>query len=147
MKFQKEHLKKDYKIIILVVLAMALYLGLGTLLFESPCPLRKISGIPCPGCGLTRACFLAVQFKFGEATQMHLFWIAVAIVLIAWVIIRYFIADENTYAKAMKILIKVIFVICILMMIYYLYRMITVFPMREPMLFDKHSLLHMLGVY
>lgn len=40
------------------------------------CPLKYLTGISCPGCGMTRACYSAVTFHFAEAFQYHPLWIA-----------------------------------------------------------------------
>ncbi|MFN4194331.1 MAG: DUF2752 domain-containing protein [Thermosynechococcus sp.] len=37
------------------------------------CPLRAISGIPCPGCGLTRSFLAIARGDFENALRMHLF--------------------------------------------------------------------------
>lgn len=40
------------------------------------CPIRWLFGIPCPGCGLTRACLSALQLDFPAAFTYHpLFWL------------------------------------------------------------------------
>lgn len=45
------------------------FLGIG-------CPIKFISGISCPGCGMTRACLSALHFDFAEAFLFHpLFWV------------------------------------------------------------------------
>lgn len=35
------------------------------------CPIRYVTGIPCLGCGMTRACASMVQGHIGEAVQYH----------------------------------------------------------------------------
>lgn len=37
------------------------------------CPLRFISGVPCPGCGLSRAVALFIQGKWQAAIEVHAF--------------------------------------------------------------------------
>ena len=40
------------------------------------CPAKKIFGIDCPGCGLTRACLSALRLDFRTAFEYHpLFWL------------------------------------------------------------------------
>ena len=41
------------------------------------CPLRIVLGMPCPGCGLTRACRFALHGNWNAAFATHpLWWIA-----------------------------------------------------------------------
>ena len=40
-------------------------------IFSIGCPLRFISGIPCPGCGMTRAVWHALQLDFISAWYYH----------------------------------------------------------------------------
>lgn len=45
------------------------------------CPIRKFTGIPCPGCGMTRAHVAMLHLDVGEAFYYHpLFWSAIPIV-------------------------------------------------------------------
>lgn len=58
-------------IVTLAVLAFAALLAMFTL----PCPILRFTGIPCPGCGMTRALISAVQLRFAYAFRMHaMFW-------------------------------------------------------------------------
>lgn len=53
--------------IVLVALAFS-FSGLG-------CPLKAATGIPCPGCGMTRAWYEALHLNFAGAIAYHpLFW-------------------------------------------------------------------------
>ena len=61
--------------------------GIALLLFlwrqlQLPCPVRSIIGIPCPGCGLTRACLAALHLDFSAAFAWHpMFWCVPALAL------------------------------------------------------------------
>ena len=48
------------------------------------CPLRALSGIPCPTCFLTRATAAALQLRLDEALHLHAFGIPLAVLLVAW---------------------------------------------------------------
>ncbi len=51
------------------VLVLCAFLG-------CPCPIREAIGVPCPGCGMSRAWLAALRFDFAEAFYYHpLFWV------------------------------------------------------------------------
>lgn len=53
------------------------------LLLRIGCPIKFLSGIPCPGCGMTRACIAALRFDFVDALYFHpLFFLAPVILLL-----------------------------------------------------------------
>lgn len=37
------------------------------------CPIKALTGIPCPGCGLSTACSLLLQGQWQESIKMHAF--------------------------------------------------------------------------
>ena len=64
--------KLHTRLLILALFCVALLcivcLGIG-------CPIRSLTGIPCPGCGLTRAWKAALQLEFADAFRYHpMFW-------------------------------------------------------------------------
>lgn len=72
--------------------AVILLTGLGLVLLFTTisgigCPIKWLTGISCAGCGMTRACFYAVQFQFGKAFYFHpLFWMLpfLAVLYLFW---------------------------------------------------------------
>ena len=71
-----------YKDKLIVCLALLLYviismrLGIG-------CILRRLTGIPCPGCGMTRALLCAAQLRFADAFRYHMMVWSVPILVLA----------------------------------------------------------------
>ena len=52
-----------------------------------PCPLRALTGIPCPTCFLTRATGAALRGELVSAVQLHAFGPPVAAALVAWALL------------------------------------------------------------
>jgi hypothetical protein len=48
------------------------------------CPLRALTGIPCPTCFLTRATVAALHGRWAESVSLHLFGPALALTLLGW---------------------------------------------------------------
>jgi len=48
------------------------------------CPLRALTGIPCPTCFLTRATAASLRGDFGEALALHAFGPLAAAALLVW---------------------------------------------------------------
>ena len=48
------------------------------------CPIRDITGVPCPTCFLTRSTCLALQGDLEDSFKMHLFGPFIALFLIIW---------------------------------------------------------------
>lgn len=69
---------------ILVGIGLAYYLEIQTLGFSIPCPLRQLSGLRCPGCGLTTACIALLQGRWADAARAHLGLTLALPVLLPW---------------------------------------------------------------
>ena len=72
-------------------------------LFHITCFFNSLFGIPCPGCGMTRAVTSAIRFDFISAFQYHaMFWSIPVLYL-------YFLYDGHLFKN--KILNKTVFII------------------------------------
>jgi hypothetical protein len=139
MKFNREKLITDIKRIKNPAIATVLYIIIFNFLFHKICPVRLFWGIPCPGCGLTRSFLLAFRGRFAEATTMHPFWIPILLGAIVYPFERYFVRDEESSRKLQKINQIVLCVFFALLFGYYIYRLKTWYPNREPMLYESDN--------
>lgn len=139
-------LKSDIKQIAIPIIAISLYILLGNLIMGKICPMRMLCGIPCPGCGTTRALLLLIQGKFTEAVISNPLWIYIIVLGMIFLFNRYFVtsksASENI-TKILKVFVALAIALCIA---YYIYRMIYWFPDKAPMIYDSENLLERLGI-
>lgn len=126
---------KDIKEYYPVVIIILIYEIAFDMLFGETCPMRMIFGIPCPGCGVTRAGISLLTLDFSKAASINA-CIFVVIVFAVWFAIWRYILGKNVLFLRQIIA----FVVCF-MIIYYIYRMCTVFPNYEPLTINKSSIL------
>ena len=127
---------KDIKNNWIGLTAVAVCLILFSLIFHNVCPLRIILGLPCPGCGLTRAGFLVLTVHFFKAWQMHPFiytWIAFAL---------YIGYNRYVRGKSGKYDMQLMLVLIFAMLVFYIYRMVVYFPRVEPMTMDQNAIIY-----
>ena len=91
----------------IAILVFAIYFVIGRKFLYSLCPMVIMTGFPCPGCGLTRAMFM---------------------VLVGWFGVRRYIQRKET-----KSLGKWVILLCVGLILYYVYRMVRYFPGDAPM--------------
>ncbi len=66
-------MNKVWKTVLLhlaVFLALAAFIG-ALIIFEIGCPIRRVTGVPCPGCGMFRAGVALLSGKFALSFRMH----------------------------------------------------------------------------
>lgn len=67
-------------LLLVAAAAIALLYGVGI-----GCPIRYVTGVPCPGCGLTRAFWAAMHLDFSKAFWYHpLFWLVPFVAVIGF---------------------------------------------------------------
>ncbi|MFQ9514497.1 MAG: DUF2752 domain-containing protein [Eubacterium sp.] len=134
-KLMKEDIQKNVPILVIIVV----YIIASNLLRGKVCPLRMILGIPCPGCGITRAFLLLSQGKIYEATAMHPFWIPLVVIVAAFLMVRYCVDNQKISKKVIYVLKICAMIVMLLCIVYYVYRMVVWFPDREPMVYDANN--------
>lgn len=141
-----QKIKSDIKQIAIPLIAISLYILLGNLIFGKICPTRMMFGIPCPGCGTTRAFLLLMQGKIGEATVSNPIWIPIVVFGMVFLINRYFVTSKTVSDRITHILKKAVVIVGVLCIAYYVYRMIYWFPNREPMVYAPENMLQRFGI-
>lgn len=114
-----DKLREDWKnnrvglLIVLVVVLAATLLGKGI------CYFKNITGIPCPGCGMTRSFLYILKGEFGQAWNLQPFaygWIVFAVIFF---VDRYVLRKKETLWRVALIL------LCCGMLVFYVYRLFT----------------------
>ena len=63
-----------YKMVIIIAVVVIAFYALMSILGIT-CPVKYLTGVSCPGCGMTRACLSALRFDFESAFYYHPLWI------------------------------------------------------------------------
>ncbi len=102
--------KKELKILlpILTVLGIFVYFADPTNGPIIPCMFNKLTGLYCPGCGMTRAVHYIMRFRFYEALKFN-----PLIVIIPPLLSLYYLMNYGGYKKIAKIIIVLLLVIVI----------------------------------
>lgn len=123
-------MKNKYFIIPLIVI-VSFYIMLNLLGIHIVCYFKSLTGIPCPGCGLTRAYLALFKGNLSKAFFYHPLFIVPVIVLL------YFIIPKFKNSKHNSIFVSAI---CIIFIGTYIVRMILFFPHTSPLDFDSNAL-------
>lgn len=104
--------------------------------FKTFCLIRGVLGIPCPGCGITRALISLLKLDFNKAFFYH----PLVYVLIILCILYIFKKD---FFKNIFFLMSLVF----LFVFVYIYRLILYFPNKEPLSLNKSALIFKIFIF
>lgn len=116
---------------ILILLSMAFL----NLCFGRVCLFRIFTGLPCPGCGMTRALILFLTGHPSEAMDMHPLVIFVVSFPVICLILKKVLKNYLQFIKCYGIILLIVFIVV------YIWRMIQFFPDRVPYIYDKDNLI------
>ncbi|SHI59838.1 Protein of unknown function [Clostridium cavendishii DSM 21758] len=122
----KLFLKNNFILIICIALFIILTKGM--------CIIKAITGIPCPGCGLTRAHLALLRLDFKTAFHYHpLFFIVIPFII-------FLISADKPLLGSKRNELFLYTLIASLFIGVYIYRMYTLFPTTAPMNVDDNSI-------
>lgn len=118
-----------------VVLPLAAYLIITEVIFGSICPMVIMTGLPCPGCGLTRAALYFLSGRIRESLYINPMGIPVVCLL------AYFFFNRYVSGKRAKGLMPLIAAASAALLVLYCVRMYKYFPDREPYVYTERNIL------
>ena len=110
---------------------LGIVLILFLLLLFYKCPIQSVTGLPCPGCNMKTSLYYLLQFKFSESLYYHALLIPTIVVFVS-ILFNY---------KNQERIKRLLIIWAILMIVYYIYRMLVYFP-NSPMVYDKNNLIY-----
>ena len=105
---------------------LGIVLILFLLLLFYKCPIQILTGFPCPGCNMKTSLYYLLQFKFSLSLYYHALLIPTIVVFVS-------ILFNHKNQERIK---KLLMIWAILMILYYIYRMLVYFP-NSPMVYDN----------
>lgn len=141
LKTALEQMKHDLVHLFPGLLAAAAFILAMEYFFGAVCISRVLAGLPCPGCGLTRATMLFFQGDFIGSFLLHPLLILLPAGAFLGLYERYFSTRSRHYFTLYLI------VTVILFLLLYLIRMKLYYPRLQPVQYDPHNLLHWLRTH
>jgi hypothetical protein len=118
-----------------VALFLVAYYAVTRLLLPVSCPLYYTVGIPCAGCGMTRAVRFVLTFQFGRAFYLNP--LAFGPVFFGF----YCFFFRYIKGKAIPAFFPIIITFFVLLVLFYLVRMFLYFPDRVPYVYNYDNLM------
>lgn len=135
MKEIAARIKHDIKDLWMAIIVLVVYTVLVNVIFHAFCPMVIVTGLPCPGCGMTRALFYLATGRLHQSIYMNPMGIPIACIIIYFFWNRYIIGKK---AKGMMLLVVVSIA---LLLIVYVWRMYCFFPNRVPYVYAQNNVL------
>lgn len=136
IQFIWERIRNDVTSYRGVIAALLLYYAAARIIFHAFCPMVIATGLPCPGCGLSRAAWFLLTGQFDRAFSMHPMAVWWLLLIVYFGVKRYVTGRGVT-----KLFLAALTVVCMATIVVYAYRMLTLFPDRPPMSYTGRNLL------
>ena len=130
-----QRLVQDIKNYYIGVLIFMVYSIVVRHVFHAFCPLLIFTGIPCAGCGMTRAVYCIFTGQVQRGMDLNPAAPLGILGCVCWGIERYVLGRNR------KWILYLVAFICIVTLLIYGYRMSTQFPSYPPMTYYKRNLL------
>lgn len=131
-----ERIRNDITIYRRGAAALLFYYAAARIIFRAFCPMVIVTGLPCPGCGLSRAVWYLLTGQFARSFAMHPMAVWWLLLIVYFAVNRYVTGRGVT-----KPFLAFLTVVCMATVIVYAYRMLTLFPDRPPMSYTGRNLL------
>ncbi len=142
----QNRLKTDIKEFAPAGIALIIYNLLTRYFFHAFCPMVIITGLPCPGCGMTRAVWYLMTGQLSRSFAMHPLAGLWLFLIFGWAFARY-VKGRSGWEGRRRFQFCVIFVLAATVLLY-IYRMYTIFPGRAPMAYTGDNILeHLIPRY
>jgi hypothetical protein len=109
-----------------VLLLLLVYYLITRLLLPLSCPIFLVIGLPCPGCGMSRALRSLLTLQFAQAFHLNPLSFVIAAFAIYCLFYRY------VKSKAIPAFLPLFIALFVLLVLFYLVRMYLYFPERIP---------------
>ena len=97
------------------------------------CPIKQFTGLPCPGCGLTRGCLSLMRLDFSSAVHWHPLCFIVPPVGLMYVL------KDTRPGRRFWSCAPLLAALIVLIIAVYIWRMATMFPIAPPMDFNENA--------
>lgn len=130
-----KYITKIFKAPLFWIFLYLLYALIMNILDLESCPIKYLIGLPCPGCGMTRSFICLFHFDFKGALHYNALFILLMLIAIVIILRKYSIFKKMYYSKVFWLSVGSI------ILLYYAYRMIYVYP-NEPIDYYFFNLLN-----
>lgn len=127
---------KKYPKFLILILLLVFIIGSYILKIDI-CPFKRIFGIPCPSCGMTRAYVSLLKFDVHDAFFYHPLFFSIPIILIIIAISKY----KNIGFAKLRVF---WYFTAVVFVSVWIIRMCMYFPNVEPMKYTKKSYLYII---
>ncbi len=132
----RNRVQRDLREYRYAIAGLFLYYVVTRLVFRAFCPMVIITGLPCPGCGLSRAVWFFLTGQFARSFSLHplgVFWLA----LLMYAAVERYGAGR----RISKGLCVGLVILCAATLCLYGYRMAVIFPDRPPVSYTGRNIM------